>query len=146
MSQQPWPDVPDVRRAVMRANRGKDTKPEIAVRRLLHAMGYRFRLHRRNLPGTPDIVFPSRRKAIQVHGCFWHQHEGCRRATLPATRRDFWLPKLARNKERDKEAETRLRTLGWEVETVWECQLRDRDVLRTRLRSFLNAEVLRSPT
>ncbi len=146
MSQQPWPDVPDVRRAVMRANRGKDTKPEIAVRRLLHAMGYRFRLHRRDLPGTPDIVFPSRHKVIQVHGCFWHQHEGCRRATLPATRRDFWLPKLARNKERDKESETRLRALGWEVETVWECQLRDGDALQTRLRLFLNAEALRSPT
>ena len=141
MPQQPWPNVPDIRRTVMRANRGKNTKPEVAVRRLLHVMGYRFRLHRRDLPGTPDIVFPSRYKVIQVHGCFWHQHEGCRRATLPATRRDFWLPKLARNKERDREAEIQLRALGWKVETVWECQVRDGDALRSQLRSFLDAEV-----
>lgn len=131
--------MPEARRAVMRANKAKDTKPEIAVRRMLHAMGYRFRLHRRDLPGTPDIVFPGRRKAIQVHGCFWHQHEGCRRATLPATRTDVWLPKLARNRRRDAEAEARLRALGWEIATVWECELRDLEGLGARLRNFLGA-------
>jgi len=75
----------------MRANKAEDTKPEVAVRRMLHAMGYRFRLHRRDLPGTPDIVFPSRRKAVQVHGCFWHQHQGCGWAKMPLTRHDYWL-------------------------------------------------------
>lgn len=134
---QAWDGVPEARRAVMRANRGKDTKPEVAVRRMLHAMGYRFRLHRRDLPGTPDIVLPGRRKVVQVHGCFWHQHEGCSRATLPATRRDFWLPKLARNRQRDATAEAGLRALGWEVATVWECELRDLEGLGARLQRFL---------
>ncbi|WP_342453011.1 very short patch repair endonuclease [Pararoseomonas indoligenes] len=129
--------MPDARRAVMRANKAKNTKPEIVVRRMLHAMGYRFRLHRRDLPGTPDIVFPGRRKAIQVHGCFWHQHEGCRRATLPATRREFWVPKLARNKQRDADAEARLRALGWKVINVWECELQDLGRLEAKLQSFL---------
>ena len=121
----------------MRAVKAKNTKPEITVRRMLHAMGYRFRLHRRDLPGTPDIVLPGRRKVIQVNGCFWHQHEGCRRATLPGTRMDLWLPKLARNRQRDAEAETRLRTLGWEVATVWECELRDLGDLKAKLVEFL---------
>lgn len=120
--------------------RGKDTGPEVAVRRLLHGMGYRFRLHRRDLPGTPDIVLPGRRAVVQVHGCFWHQHEGCPRARPPATRRDFWLPKLARNKDRDREAEARLRDLGWRTLVVWECELRDRETLRSRLLSSLECE------
>jgi DNA mismatch endonuclease (patch repair protein) len=123
----------------MRANKARDTKPEVAVRRILHALGYRFRLHRRDLPGTPDIVFSAKRKVIQVHGCFWHQHEDCPRATIPATRTDFWLPKLAQNRRRDSEAEARLRALGWEVATVWECELRDFEGLGARLRNFLEA-------
>lgn len=130
--------MPDARRAVMRANKGKDTTPELTVRRMLHAMGYRFRLHRRDLPGTPDIVLPGRRKVIQVHGCFWHQHEGCSRATLPVTRRDFWLPKLRRNKERDSAAEVALRSVGWDVTTIWECELKDREKLRSRLKAFVS--------
>jgi len=137
-SRPPRTDVTDARRAVMRANKAKHTKPEVAVRKILHAMGYRFRLHRRDLPGTPDIVLPGRCKIIQVHGCFWHQHEGCRRASLPATRRDFWLPKLARNKERDSAAEAELRALGWNVTTVWECELGDLDNLKRGLRRFLD--------
>lgn len=138
-AQQPWPDVLDARRVTMRANKAKDTKPEVAVRRLLHAMGYRFRLHRRGLPGTPDIVLPSRRKAIQVHGCFWHQHEGCRHGRAPTTRQDYWLPKLARNKERDRQAEADLGALGWQVATVWECELADMERLKHQLRVFLSS-------
>ena len=121
----------------MRANKAKDTKPELAVRGMLHAMGYRFRLHRRDLPGRPDIVLPGRRKVVQVHGCFWHQHEGCRRATLPHSRREYWLPKLARNKERDAHAELALAELGWRMTTVWECELARPDNLARRLRAFL---------
>lgn len=121
----------------MRANKGKDTKPELAVRRLIHAMGYRFRLHRRDLPGSPDIVLPGRRKVVQVHGCFWHQHDGCRRATLPLSRRDYWLPKLARNKERDVRAEQALVDLGWKTTTVWECELAKPEAVARRLRAFL---------
>jgi DNA mismatch endonuclease (patch repair protein) len=122
----------------MRANRAKHTKPEVTVRKVLHAMGYRFRLHRRDLPGTPDIAFPGRRKAVQVHGCFWHQHDGCRRSTIPATRKEYWMPKLARNKERDREAEAALAALGWRCMVVWECELRDEPKLAARLRSFLD--------
>ncbi|MDQ3779092.1 MAG: very short patch repair endonuclease, partial [Chloroflexota bacterium] len=91
----------------------------------------------RDLPGTPDVVFPGRRKAIQVHGCFWHQHEGCRRATLPATRKDYWEPKLERNKVRDREEEAALASLGWNLLIVWECELADMSDLATRIRSFL---------
>jgi DNA mismatch endonuclease (patch repair protein) len=118
---------------------GRDTKPEMVVRRLLHAMGYRYRLHARNLPGKPDIVFRSRRKAILVHGCFWHRHPdpACRLARLPKSRLDFWLPKLDANRERDIAAVARLEAMGWKVLLVWECQLRDRDHLSTMLRAFV---------
>lgn len=137
MTRQPWVDVPGGRRAIMRANTAKNTKPEVAVRRMLHALGYRFRLHRRDLPGTPDIVFPGRGKAIQVHGCFWHQHPGCPRATMPATRRDYWAPKLARNRARDEEVEAALAALGWESAVVWGCELHEPTRLVARLVSFL---------
>lgn len=125
----------------MRANKAKDTKPEVAVRQMLHAMGYRFRLHRRDLPGTPDIVFPGRRKAIQVHGCFWHQHTGCRRANIPETRQEYWGPKLARNKTRDREAQARLEALGWKVMTVWECEVTDHRATAERAQAFLGPVV-----
>lgn len=140
MPKEAWADVPAARRAVMRANKAKDTKPEVALRRMLHAMGYRFRLHRRDLPGTPDIVFPGRHKAIQVHGCFWHQHEGCRRANVPATRQEYWGPKLARNKERDQETQERLKALGWDVMTVWECEVADPHSAAERVRAFLGPQ------
>lgn len=103
--------------------RGKDTKPEMLVRRCLHALGFRFRLHRRDLPGCPDIVFPGRQAVIFVHGCFWHRH-GCRNSRLPTTRTEFWEAKLARNAERDREAVARLRADGWRVFVVWECVLK----------------------
>ena len=135
---QPWLDIPVGRRNIMRANKGKHTKPELAVRSMLHALGYRFRLHRRDLPGTPDLVFPGRHAVVQVHGCFWHQHEGCHRASTPVARRDYWEPKLRRNQERDRESDARLVALGWRVATVWECELRDIEAVSDWLCRFLD--------
>jgi len=124
-SNEPWPDVPDAVRKTMRGNKAKDSKPEMALRRLLHRLGYRFRLHRRALPGTPDIVFPSRRKVIQVHGCYWHGHEGCRLAHIPKVRTEYWGPKIAANRARDHRNEAALASLGWASLTVWECEMTD---------------------
>jgi DNA mismatch endonuclease, patch repair protein len=118
-----WPGVPEWRRRIMRANTSKHTKPEKLVRSLLHQMGYRFRLHRRELPGSPDIVLASRKAAIQVYGCFWHQHNGCSLAPVPKTRVEYWLPKLKRNVQRDRAAESALRSAGWRVLVIWECEL-----------------------
>jgi DNA mismatch endonuclease (patch repair protein) len=103
--------------------RAKHSRPELRVRRAAHALGLRFRLHRRDLPGTPDLVFPRYRLAIFVHGCFWHQHPGCRRAVIPVTRTDYWLPKLAGNQARDAAARETLDALGWRVAEIWECEL-----------------------
>lgn len=124
-------------RRSMRANRAKNTRPEVAVRRLLHRLGYRFRLHDRTLPGTPDLVFSKRRAVVQVHGCFWHQHPGCQHATMPRARADYWGPKLARNAARDQANAVRLGALGWRLEIVWECELRDEAALAARLARFL---------
>lgn len=115
--------------------RGKDTKPEKIVRGIVHAMGYRYRLHRGDLPGKPDLVFPSRSKAIFVHGCFWHRHPGCGR--MPKSRLSFWRPKLERNRKRDLFNQMKLRGLGWDFLIVWECELRDRKALTNRIRMFL---------
>jgi DNA mismatch endonuclease (patch repair protein) len=115
---------------------GRDTAPELLVRRLLHALGYRFRLHRRNLPGTPDIVFPSRQKVIFVNGCFWHAH-GCPIGRPPKSHPDFWLPKLQRNRLKDASDRRILRNLGWGVFTVWQCQTKSIDQLQAHLLSFL---------
>ena len=115
-----------------------DTLPELAVRRLLHRLGYRFRLHRRSLPGTPDICFPGRKKAIFVHGCFWHRHEGCRRTTTPATRTSFWNDKFRKNVERDRANLKALRELGWSVMVVWECEIAKLETLGPRLAGFLD--------
>lgn len=124
------------RSATMRAIRSIGTKPEMAVRRLAHAMGYRFRLHRRDLPGAPDLVFPRLHKVIFVHGCFWHQHAGCRRSSRPKSHEDYWLPKLARNIERDCRARVQLAADGWDVLVVWECETTGGH-LEARLRAFL---------
>lgn len=123
----------------MRAIRSAGTKPEMAVRRLAHGMGYRYRLHGKKLPGKPDLVFTSRRKVIFVHGCFWHQHPkaGCSDARPPRSNPDYWLPKLARNKERDRNAQAELKKLGWSVCVIWECQTRNIPALRRRLKEFL---------
>jgi len=102
----------------------KNTRPELAVRKYLHAQGFRFRIHRKDLPGKPDIVLPKFKAVIFVHGCFWHGHEGCWRSQLPATRTEWWGCKIARNKERDKEQQTKLRDAGWRIMTIWECQLK----------------------
>lgn len=107
----------------MRRIRNKNTKPELAVRSVLHRLGYRFRVNRRDLPGCPDIVFPSRRKAILVHGCFWHQHKNCMDGRLPKTRKSYWIPKLERNKQRDLVSRGALRRCGWSVAVVWECEI-----------------------
>lgn len=125
-----------VRSALMGRVRGKNSKPEIVVRRLAHALGYRFRLHGRNLPGTPDLVFPRLRKVIFVHGCFWHRHRGCYRTTTPKTRAKFWAEKFKRNIERDTRKETQLRALGWDVLVLWECETFDMSTLSVRLATF----------
>jgi DNA mismatch endonuclease (patch repair protein) len=117
--------------------RGRDTKPELAVRRAAHALGARFRLHRRDLPGTPDLIFPSRRKVILVHGCFWHQHPGCRLAAQPKSRPEYWLPKLARNVERDAQTLRRLEEARWDPLVIWECETKDRAKLESILLEFL---------
>ncbi|URD59893.1 DNA mismatch endonuclease Vsr [Sphingomonas sp. KRR8] len=113
----------------------------MVVRRLLHAMGNRFRLHRRDLPGTPDIVLPGARKAIFVHGCFWHRHPGCPKATTPKTRREFWREKFDRNVERDRRKEVELRQAGWDVLTIWECETRDTVALEKNLRDWLASSI-----
>lgn len=131
------PLSPAQRSALMSRIRGKDTQPELAVRRLLHAMGYRFRLHRRDLPGTPDIVLPGRRKVVFVNGCFWHGHRTCKVGRTPKTRTEFWTQKMARNRRRDARKVRALRAAGWKVTIVWECQTRTPSTLATRLRAFL---------
>ena len=113
--------------------RGKDTKPEIAVRSILHRMGYRFRLHRRDLPGKPDIVLPKHRTVVLVHGCFWHRHRGCKYAYTPKSRVQFWQKKFDENVERDRRNRKDLRKEGWKVIVVWECEVRDPDKLVVRL-------------
>lgn len=128
--------TPGSRSALMARIGGKNTAPELIVRHLLFSLGYRFRLHRRDLPGTPDIVFPSRGRAIFVNGCFWHSH-GCRIGQPPKSKLEFWAPKLARNCARDKRNNADLRSMGWKVLTVWQCQTRKPKRLSTRLRSFL---------
>lgn len=127
---------PEQRRRIMQAVRSKDTKPEILVRRLLHAMGYRFRLHRKDLPGKPDIVLPKYRKAIFVHGCFWHAH-GCSKGQPPKSQLDYWLPKLEQNINRDRTKIEQLESLGWMVLVVWQCETKDSDALAARLRAFV---------
>lgn len=117
--------------------RGRDTKPEIAVRSMLHRLGYRFRVNRRDLPGKPDIVLPKYRTVVFVHGCFWHRHPGCKYSYTPKSRVEFWADKFRKNVERDRRVRNELERLGWHVEVVWECELRDPDQLSERLEAAL---------
>jgi DNA mismatch endonuclease, patch repair protein len=121
----------------MRRIRSTNTNPELAVRSLAHCLGYRFRLHRKDLPGRPDLVFPSKRKVIFVHGCFWHQHGGCIDGRKPKSNTAYWSPKLTRNRERDKKNRSRLTRAGWRSLVIWECQTADHEKLGRQLRTFL---------
>ena len=121
----------------MRAVKARDTKPEVSVRRLVHSLGYRFRLYRRDLPGTPDLAFIAKRKAIFVHGCFWHRHKYCPRGSAPQSNTEFWLAKLDKNVKRDARAIKELRSSGWKVLVLWECKLSDSEGLRRMIKRFL---------
>jgi len=129
--------LPDAKRsALMSRVRSRNTTPELAVRRLAHALGYRFRLHKKALPGTPDLVFAGRKKVIFVHGCFWHRHQGCSKASTPKTRKEFWQSKFNANMQRDARNVAALKQLGWDVLVVWECETLSRS-LKKRLSRFL---------
>lgn len=132
--------TPEHRSKIMSMIKGKNTKPEMLVRSVCHEMGLRYRLHRKDLPGKPDLVFPKHRLCIFVHGCFWHRHPGCKYAYTPKSRLDFWLPKLARNVERDLAAQQALQVLGWRVAIVWECHTKDREFLRNEIRIALGSD------
>ena len=135
--------TPEQRRRIMQAVRSKDTGPELVVRRLLHGMGYRYRLHRKDLPGRPDVALGPRRKAIFVHGCFWHGHD-CPKGRLPKSRLDYWRPKVDKNRERDRTNEEQLKSLGWSVLTIWQCETRDLEALAARLQYFVENADIRS--
>lgn len=120
--------------------RGKDTGPERRVRRILTALGFRYRLHYSKLPGRPDIAFPGRRKVIWVHGCFWHRHPGCALARLPKSKLDFWKPKLEGNRSRDLRNEAKVRAAGWDTFVVWECELSDESSLVAQLKGFVDGD------
>lgn len=131
--------TPEKRSWNMRRIKSKNTKPEMAVRSSLHTMGYRFRLHRKDLPGKPDIILPKYSTAIFVHGCFWHRHKDCKYASNPKTRKKWWQAKFARNVERDCEVRKEMKELGWRVLIVWECELRDQATLAKRLKRLLKS-------
>jgi len=134
------------RSRVMAAVKSKNTAPEMVVRRLVHAMGYRYRLHAKNLPGTPDLVFPSRRKIVNVNGCFWHMHS-CGRCRIPSSRRAYWIAKMQRNAARDKRTKQALRKAGWRVLVIWECQTTPAKLsrLRARVIAFLESSSPHAP-
>ncbi|WP_298434716.1 very short patch repair endonuclease [uncultured Jannaschia sp.] len=131
------PNIEPARSALMRRIGPKNTKPEMVVRQTLHRLGYRFRLHAKELPGRPDIVFRPRKKVIFVHGCFWHRHPGCRKSTSPKTRREFWEAKFAANQARDARVQEDLIALGWQCLIIWECETSDLICLEDRLKVFL---------
>ncbi len=132
--------TPARRSSNMAKIRSKNTLPEMAVRRLVHRLGFRYRLHIGRLPGKPDLVFPRLRKIIDVRGCFWHQHDGCLDSHIPKSRREYWRPKLLRNKSRDQTNERKLRAQGWMVLRVWECELHDLERLRKQVVAFLGED------
>lgn len=125
------------RSEIMSRIRGRDTKPELVVRRIAHRLGFRFRLHRKDLPGSPDIVFPRYRAIIMVHGCFWHRHPGCKYAYTPKTRVQFWRQKFEGNVVRDRRNERALSERGWRTTVIWECETKDQQAVAARIESFL---------
>ena len=131
---------PGKRSEIMSRIRGRDTRPEMIVRRIAHGLGFRFRLHRKDLPGRPDIVFPRHQAVIVVHGCFWHRHPGCKRASSPKTRGRYWQNKFEDNVVRDRRNETALRDLGWKVMVIWECETKDHEAVAARIESFLRRD------
>lgn len=131
--------TPEQRRRIMQSVKTQDTGPEMAIRRWLHARGYRYRLHRRDLPGSPDIVFPKRRAVIFVHGCFWHGHN-CPKGRLPKSRPEYWKPKIEANQARDRRVRAELRALGWRARDVWQCELKQTLTLGRRLEKFLRIQ------
>jgi DNA mismatch endonuclease, patch repair protein len=132
-------ETPELRSRIMRAVKSTDTTPELIVRSLAHRMGYRFRLHRKELPGRPDLVFPGMRKAIFVNGCFWHGHDCARGARVPKNNREYWTKKIERNKKRDNAAGQALTSAGWKVAVFWECELNENSAADARIRRFLAA-------
>lgn len=128
------------RSRIMSRISGKNTKPEILVRSLLHRMGYRFRIHKKNLPGKPDICLPKHKKIIFVHGCFWHGHKNCPRAKRPTTNVEFWNKKIDGTIERDKENIKGLKELGWQTLTIWTCEIKNQDALKNKLISFIERD------
>lgn len=132
---------PEKRSRMMAGIKGKDTKPELVVRKLVHGMGFRYRLHRKDLPGSPDLVFPRLKKVIFVHGCFWHRHPGCRFAYTPKSNTRFWQDKLEGNVRRDALASAALDALGWEVLIVWECEVSDLSALTRKVNLFLETSM-----
>lgn len=136
---------PEKRSLIMAQVRGRDTRPEKIVRSVLHRMGYRFRLHRKDLPGSPDIVLPKFHTAIFVNGCFWHRHPGCKRASTPVANASYWQKKFERNVERDKQSQTALKCRGWHVLVIWECELKDLMALQERISRFFSTILPNSP-
>jgi DNA mismatch endonuclease (patch repair protein) len=132
---------PQERSERMSRVRSKDTKPELVVRRLVHRLGFRYRLHDRKLPGQPDMVFAGKKSVIFVHGCFWHRHKDCSLCRLPKSKLEFWKPKLEENRRRDSRNERKLRKEGWRVLVVWECEVADHEGLKSRILEFLNADI-----
>lgn len=128
--------TPAERSAIMARIKGQNTKPEILVRKLVHSLGYRFRLHQNTIPGKPDLALPRHKKIIFVHGCFWHGHVGCVRATLPSTNIEFWKNKILGNKDRDARVRRKLRRGGWQVLVIWQCQTKSIESLTERLKLF----------
>lgn len=120
---------------------GKNTKPEILVRKTLHSMGFRYRLHVRNLPGKPDIVLPRHKKVIFVHGCFWHGHENCRRSKRPGTNKKFWNEKIDYNIDRDIKSINSLKDMGWKVLTIWQCETKNFELLKAKLLEFMSNKI-----
>ncbi len=131
--------TPEKRSNIMSKIKGKNTKPEMTVRSTLHRMGYRYMIHDKILPGSPDIVLSRHKKIIFVHGCFWHGHAGCKRAAMPESNFEFWNKKISRNIERDNSTERELRSFGWQVLIIWQCQTKDPDALRMILRQYMRS-------